>query len=199
MPLGLTAILLLNIFGLWLPRLKSWPHHALGRSLRLLLVILCAASLAVLLTNEGRFWLAKRAVFTSDRSQLERLGQHFIVGYRRFEELQTLVDQGGIGGIFIARRNLEEQTPEELQQAIADLQALRQRQNLPPLWIATDQEGGVVSRLSPPLTQLPPLATWWQNPPARSSGTSGYASMVQPRDGSWRPWASTSTLPQWWI
>ncbi|NET10264.1 MAG: glycoside hydrolase family 3 protein, partial [Symploca sp. SIO2B6] len=29
---------------------------------------------------------------------------------------------------------------------------------LPPLWVATDQEGGIVSRLSPPLTHLPPLA-----------------------------------------
>lgn len=30
--------------------------------------------------------------------------------------------------------------------------------HLPPLGIATDQEGGGVSRLSPPLTRLPPIA-----------------------------------------
>ena len=31
-------------------------------------------------------------------------------------------------------------------------------QGLAPLWIATDQEGGAVSRLSPPLTRMPPIA-----------------------------------------
>ncbi len=41
---------------------------------------------------------------------------------------------------------------------IDELQAIRNRQGLPPLLIAADQEGGLVSRLSPPLTRMPPLA-----------------------------------------
>jgi beta-N-acetylhexosaminidase len=41
---------------------------------------------------------------------------------------------------------------------IASLQDTRRRQDLPLLWVATDQEGGGVSRLSPPLPFLPSLA-----------------------------------------
>jgi beta-N-acetylhexosaminidase len=41
---------------------------------------------------------------------------------------------------------------------IAEFQAIRARQGLAPLWVATDQEGGGVSRLSPPLDQQPPLS-----------------------------------------
>ena len=41
---------------------------------------------------------------------------------------------------------------------IANLQETRRTQGLPPLWIATDQEGGPVSRLSPPLARMPALA-----------------------------------------
>jgi beta-N-acetylhexosaminidase len=41
---------------------------------------------------------------------------------------------------------------------IAALQERRRRAGLPPLIIAADQEGGVVSHLSPPLTRLPPLS-----------------------------------------
>lgn len=39
------------------------------------------------------------------------------------------------------------------------MQNIRTTQGLPPLWIATDQEGGIVSRMSPPLTRRPSLAT----------------------------------------
>ena len=35
---------------------------------------------------------------------------------------------------------------------------IRRTQGLAPLWIATDQEGGAVSRMSPPLTRMPPIA-----------------------------------------
>jgi beta-N-acetylhexosaminidase len=42
---------------------------------------------------------------------------------------------------------------------IAALQDIRRAQGLPPLWIATDQEGGSVARLSPPLPRAPTLAT----------------------------------------
>ncbi len=38
------------------------------------------------------------------------------------------------------------------------LQAIRARQGMPPLVIAADQEGGAVSRLSPPLARQPGLA-----------------------------------------
>ncbi len=46
----------------------------------------------------------------------------------------------------------------EVRQEIQSFQSERQKQGLPSLWIATDQEGGTVSRLSPPLTRLPALS-----------------------------------------
>jgi beta-N-acetylhexosaminidase len=41
---------------------------------------------------------------------------------------------------------------------IEAMQAIRRDQHLPPLWIATDQEGGDISRLSPPLPRPPRIA-----------------------------------------
>jgi beta-N-acetylhexosaminidase len=54
----------------------------------------------------------------------------------------------------------------------------------PPLSIATDQEGGVVSRLSPPLTRLPPIAQIVErhpDPPERRAAVRQYA-QAQARD-----------------
>ncbi|NER82165.1 MAG: glycoside hydrolase family 3 protein [Leptolyngbya sp. SIO1D8] len=155
LPLGLTGWLLLS---LWELRQQRQRANHLRKLIQWFLVVLCAAGLALVLTTEGRYQATKRTVLTGDRTQLEQLGQHLVVGYRNFDEVQTLVQKGGIGGIFITRRNLQGKTAEQLHQEIMTLQAIRHEQQLPPLWVATDQEGGVVSRLSPPLTYLPPLA-----------------------------------------
>jgi beta-N-acetylhexosaminidase len=42
---------------------------------------------------------------------------------------------------------------------VDELQAVRREAGLPPLWIATDQEGGPVAKLSPPLATQPALRT----------------------------------------
>ena len=54
--------------------------------------------------------------------------------------------------------SVERKTPDEIRDTIDGLQDIRRAQNLAPLWIATDQEGGPVSRMSPPLARMPPLA-----------------------------------------
>ena len=82
------------------------------------------------------------------------LGGHFMVGYARIEDVEPLAEKGLIGGIYVGRQNIA-----SLQRDIARLQALRRANGLPPLIVATDQEGGLVSRLSPLLTRLPPLST----------------------------------------
>ncbi|NER00016.1 MAG: glycoside hydrolase family 3 protein [Cyanothece sp. SIO2G6] len=153
LPIGLGSLWLLNGFRVWSRQTGEPSYH---RWLHLLVVCLCTVGLTIWGTTEGQYHLDKRMVLQGDGATL--LGQHFVVGYRNFDQVRTLVEKGGIGGIFITRRNLEGQTIEQLQQQIASLQAIRQDQQLPPLWIATDQEGGIVSRLSPPLTHLPPLA-----------------------------------------
>ncbi len=92
------------------------------------------------------------------RSSFEKLGAHLVVGYRKPSELQALLERRAIAGVFISALNVEGKTPDEIRESIARLQDARRAQDLPPLWIATDQEGGPVSRMSPPLTRMPPLA-----------------------------------------
>ncbi|MEO0986278.1 MAG: glycoside hydrolase family 3 N-terminal domain-containing protein [Cyanobacteria bacterium J06639_14] len=155
LPLTFGGLLGLN---LWRSGARKHTENRIHYGVRHLPLVLCAAGLTFVLTTEGHYRWVKQTVLTGDRMQLQRLGQHLVVGYRDFEAIHRLVQKGGIGGVFITRHNLAGQTIAQLQQQIATLQALRQEQNLPPLWIATDQEGGIVSRLSPPLTHLPPLA-----------------------------------------
>ncbi|MGF1523789.1 MAG: glycoside hydrolase family 3 N-terminal domain-containing protein [Leptolyngbyaceae cyanobacterium] len=155
LPTGLGGVLCLNLWQFWQ---RQPADNILRRGTQLFFVCLSAVGLSLILTLEGQYHLTKRVVLSSDRAQLAKLGQHLVVGYHNFADVQTLVQKGGIGGIFITRHNLEGQTVEQLRQQIATLQALRREQNLPLLWVATDQEGGIVSRLSPPLTHLPPLS-----------------------------------------
>lgn len=86
-----------------------------------------------------------------------RIGDHFMIGYTNEEEVRTLANIGAIGGIFITTRNIQGKSKEDITAEIARIQNERMQQNLPPLLVATDQEGGPVSRLSPPLVFRPRL------------------------------------------
>lgn len=126
----------------------------------------CIAGLLTLLTvcgitlwNEYSFQHHRSKVLTERSDIANRLGAHFIVGYEDVKALEPLVSRGLIGGIFITRRNIRDNAPETLRQEIAMLQSLRAQAGLDPLLVATDQEGGIVSRLSPPLEKMPPLSS----------------------------------------
>jgi beta-N-acetylhexosaminidase len=67
-----------------------------------------------------------------------------------------LVEQDAIAGIHVTRRNLSVGV-DGLRDEIATLQAIRAARGRPPLLIAADHEGGVVSHLAPPLNKLPGL------------------------------------------
>jgi beta-N-acetylhexosaminidase len=101
---------------------------------------------------------AQRRMLDADETQVRQLGAHFIVGYRDLDQLRPLVARGLVGGVFITRRNVAGKSARQIQAEIAGLQALRRENGLPPLLIASDQEGGPVSRLSPPLDYEPALA-----------------------------------------
>ncbi len=128
------------------------------RWLNYLILGLTSFSLLNVATSEANFQYNKNKILTQNNPLIAQLGQHFIVGYRDFEEVTQLVRQQAIAGIFITTRNIQGKTKAEIQQEIKIWQEIRSQQNLPPLWIASDQEGGIVSRLSPPLTKLPLLA-----------------------------------------
>ncbi len=97
----------------------------------------------------------KDRILNTPASSLWRLGRHFIVGYRDFESIERLVSRGAVGGVYITRRNVKHASAPQIKHDIARLQALQKSLGLPPLFIAADQEGGMVSRMSPPLPRLP--------------------------------------------
>ncbi len=81
-----------------------------------------------------------------------------IVGYRNLAEVQELVRIRAVAGIFVSIRNVRGKSVAEIRKEIDYLQSQRKNRGLAPLWIATDQEGGIVSRLSPPLTRMSSLS-----------------------------------------
>ncbi|MET1079208.1 MAG: glycoside hydrolase family 3 N-terminal domain-containing protein [Pseudomonas sp.] len=155
--LGVPALLALH----WL-----WRRPAARTRQVWVAVLLLAFGLG--LSEDLRFRGHRAAVLAAGRvaplsagqlTPVQRLGQHFVLGYRDPAELAPLVAQGLIGGVFITRRNIEDLDAAQIREQIAGLQRLRLTAGLPPLIVSTDQEGGIVSRLSPPLPQQPPLAS----------------------------------------
>ncbi len=144
-------------FEIWNER----RSQSAGKFVRPLRLATLAAALLVLLTTlglEARFHWIRSQVLTADAHDVEMIGRHVIVGFRDPDELRKLVEQRAIAGVFLAPRNVRGKDIAQVRQEIDALQLIRRRQGLPPLWIAADQEGGAVSRLSPPLTRFPSLA-----------------------------------------
>jgi beta-N-acetylhexosaminidase len=112
-----------------------------------------------MLSAQASFEDAKRSVLRTEPSVAQHLGRHFVVGYSSFDEVARLAEKGLIAGIYVGKGNVEGRKPAAIKAEIAALQARRRKAGLPPLIVSADQEGGVVSHLSPPLTRLPSLAS----------------------------------------
>jgi beta-N-acetylhexosaminidase len=123
------------------------------------------AALMTTLAIEGRFQWTRYQVLHANQSRLETLGRHLIVGYRNLDELRALIERRAIAGVFVAAHNVNDKDANALRGEIAALQAIRRQQGLPPLLIAADQEGGGVSRMSPPLRRPPSLGEIARNNP----------------------------------
>ncbi len=133
---------------------------------------------------EAQFWWKRYEVLRADPALLERLGRHVIVGYRDINDLNALIERRAVAGVFLTTRNVRGRDAAAIRQEIADLQAVRRRQGLPELLVTTDQEGGVVSRMSPPLARMPPLSEIVARHPAsaeRHAAVRDYAA-AQARD-----------------
>lgn len=161
---------LIIIISTFLILTEIWVFHKIfrgkGRRLSVIILALAWVGLSTATASQVKFLLTKKAVIenltaeTTTPQQTPKfvnLGQHFVIGYKDFTELKLLVEKQGLAGVFITRVNVRGKTKEQLKQEIQTLQEIRKTQGLPPLLIATDQEGGIVSRLSPPLSKLPSL------------------------------------------
>lgn len=147
------AVLAWDALLLWRRR-GSRPARIAGAATALL----AFAALVVTCALELHFRWQRHTVLNADPAQLVRLGRHLVVGYRSDDELRALVERRAIAGVFLSARNVHGKDLATLRREVDEWQAIRARQNLPPLLIATDQEGGAVSRLSPPLPRPATLA-----------------------------------------
>ncbi|MBS0250867.1 MAG: glycoside hydrolase family 3 protein [Proteobacteria bacterium] len=101
--------------------------------------------------------LTREEILASDPQRLERLGGRIIVGFDSFSQVKPLVEKKAIAGIFVTDHNVRGRKIQDVAKDIDDLQMIRRQQGLPRLIVAADQEGGYVSRLSPPLKWQPTL------------------------------------------
>lgn len=156
---SISALLAATVFGVELrARYRLNGRRPVRRVTSL--VILTIALLALLHTGQQGFqlWWARMMVHKAPPQSLQLLGQHLVVGYNDLEEVRYLAGEGLIGGIYITSRNVQGRTTADVRAEILALQELREKRGLPPLWVMADQEGGMVSHLSPPLPLLNPLS-----------------------------------------
>jgi beta-N-acetylhexosaminidase len=145
----IVAAIALIAFEMWWLLRKRHLRVAAISSLAVLLT--ASAGLALTLFYEAQFHWQRHQVLRADVTRIERLGRHLVVGYRDLDELRDLVERRAIAGVFVSAHNVHGKNTETIRSEIASLQDIRKRQGLPPLLVSTDQEGGVVSRISPPL------------------------------------------------
>lgn len=149
--LGLAVLL-----AVWRSLVRRGPHNAQGHAL-IAIAGIAAFSIMTAITAEGRYLIDREKVKAAEPEKLAEVGRHLVVGYIDFASVRALVERKAIGGIFITASNVAGKSKTEVAAEIATLQAIRRSQGLPPLWVAADQEGGYVSRLSPPLQRRPSL------------------------------------------
>jgi beta-N-acetylhexosaminidase len=132
-----------------------WRRGVAGK---VLILLWCLPSLSMLGAHASFEW-RKQRVLQADAAQVRSLGRHFMVGYSSFAEVSVLAEKGLISGVYITKHNIAGSSAARLKEEISALQEKRRAATLPPLIVAADQEGGIVSHLAPPLTKLPALST----------------------------------------
>lgn len=96
----------------------------------------------------------------------QQIGQMLLLGWEGATEPEaqsvndhatSLIDDLLVGGVILMGRNIS--PPDNLRATLSELQGRAQRNGLPPLFVATDQEGGRVRRLTPPSYTFAPPAS----------------------------------------
>ncbi|MGD9783403.1 MAG: glycoside hydrolase family 3 N-terminal domain-containing protein [Hyphomicrobiaceae bacterium] len=118
-------------------------------------------------------------VLAAPDETLRRLGRHLIVGYHRTHQITPLLERGALGGVFVTSRNARGRTKAQITKELAEFREMSARAGQKSFWIATDQEGGTVSRMSPPMPYQPSLGqviAKAKTPEERRTAVTEYAS-----------------------
>jgi beta-N-acetylhexosaminidase len=125
-------------------------------------LIACVALLSGIVAGRGH-WLHiqnRKTVMDTPSERMPEVGKHLIIGWLGFEEMRVLAAKGGIAGIFLTSHDFRHGvTVGEIRRTVDTLQSARREAGLPQLWIATDQEGGLVEKLSPPVPEQAALGS----------------------------------------
>ena len=144
-----SGLITINLIGiLWI--YFYFIHRSKKEILKTITLFFVLAAMGISLGKESSFRYKKNFVQTYDKSKLASLAKHVLVGFRSQTELNELIDLPVIG-FFITHHNVKGQSLDETKQLVDEIQTKRQENGFPKALIATDQEGGRVSRLSPPL------------------------------------------------
>ena len=87
-------------------------------------------------------------VLVSNLTLEQKIGQMFICGFHDLvpdDHINNLIEEYHIGGVIYFRRNIDEM--EQVANLSASLQEVAKNSKNLPLWIAIDQEGGMVTRI----------------------------------------------------
>jgi beta-N-acetylhexosaminidase len=138
------AVMVLGV-GLWRGGSRLWALLALAG-----LVIAALPPVLEWRFREQRAWVLSEA----PQHKLERWSRHIVLGYTSFDEIREVLERMELAGIYVTARNVQDRSVEEVRHEIKRLQAIQRARRRPPLLVAADQEGGPVSRLTPPLDQV---------------------------------------------
>ncbi|MEM1370746.1 MAG: glycoside hydrolase family 3 N-terminal domain-containing protein [Pseudomonadota bacterium] len=106
---------------------------------------------------EKTFAEKRRAVLNAPAADLRAIGPHLMAGYHALWQLKPLLQRGALGGVFITGHNARRKSFNRLKEEIARIQDMALLTRITPLWISADHEGGLVSKLAPPLRRPPSL------------------------------------------
>ncbi len=133
------------------------------RRWQILLYLLNLGAVGLTLTADLRLAQLRTTLLTNPPAAVRDINERLIVGFDSDQQAEALA-RNGIAGLFIARRNIEGLSFAQVQAKLARLQALRRATGQVPLIVAADQEGGIVSRLTPPLSARPALSSVAMHP-----------------------------------
>ena len=144
--LGLISINLIGVVWFVLAAIHRKKKGVL-QTLSLLFVL---GSLGISLSKEASFQYKKNFILNYDKKLLAVYANHILVGFYGEKELSELLTLP-VFGFFVTHHNVKGLTKDETSALIKTIQITRKQNNFTNAFIATDQEGGKVSRLSPPL------------------------------------------------